>query len=109
MKMIKAVVRPEKSFVILAELAEAGFAAATKISVLGRGKQRGLKMGEIYYDEIPKEMIVIVAEDKDVNTIIDIITKFARNNANAGSYGDGKIFILPVDEVYTISTKSNTL
>jgi len=108
MKMIKAVVRPEKSYTILAELAEAGFPAATKISVLGRGKQRGLKMGEMYYEEIPKEMIVIVAEDKDVTAIIDIITKFARST-NDGSYGDGKIFILPIDEVYTISTKSNTL
>jgi len=108
MKMIKAVVRPEKSYAILAGLAEAGFAAATKISVLGRGKQRGLKMGEIYYDEIPKEMIIIVVEDKDVTAIIDIITKFARNT-NGGSYGDGKIFILPVEEVYTISSKSNTL
>ena len=108
MKMIKAVIRPEKSYIILAGLAEAGFAAATKISVLGRGKQRGLKMGEMYYDEIPKEMIIVVVEDKDVDTIIGIITKLARNT-NDGSYGDGKIFVLPVDEVYTISTKSSTL
>ena len=43
MKMIKAIVRPEKSEDVLDALLAAGFAAATKMSVLGRGKQKGLK------------------------------------------------------------------
>ena len=44
MKMIKAIVRPEKSEDVLDALLAGGFAAATKMSVLGRGKQKGLKV-----------------------------------------------------------------
>ena len=44
MKMIKAVVRPEKSAEVLESLRVAGFPAATKLSILGRGKQQGLKI-----------------------------------------------------------------
>ena len=58
MKMIKAIVRPEKSEDVLDALLAGGFAAATKMSVLGRGKQKGLKVGDTYYDEIPKELIL---------------------------------------------------
>ena len=50
MKMIKAIVRPEKSEDVLDALLAGGFAAATKMSVLGRGKQKGLKVGDTYYD-----------------------------------------------------------
>ena len=60
MKMIKAVVRPEKAEVILEKLMESGFPAATRMQVLGKGKQKGLKVGDIYYDEIPKELIMVV-------------------------------------------------
>ena len=49
MKMIKAIVRPEKSEDVLDALLAGGFAAATKMSVLGRGKQKGLKVGDTYY------------------------------------------------------------
>ena len=66
MKMLKAIVRPEKAQEVLAKLVEAGFSAATRLSILGRGKQRGIKVGDIYYDEIPKELIMIVLEDGDV-------------------------------------------
>ena len=45
MKMIRAMVRPEKASEVMVELAEAGFPAVTKMDVAGRGKQRGLKVG----------------------------------------------------------------
>lgn len=54
MLMIRSVVRPEKVDAVLAALMEAGFPAVTKMSVVGRGKQRGIKIGEITYDEIPR-------------------------------------------------------
>ena len=50
MIMIRSVVRPEKVDAVLAALMEAGFPAVTKMSVVGRGKQRGIKIGEITYD-----------------------------------------------------------
>lgn len=108
MKMIKAVIRPEKSSEVLMELANAGFLATTKISILGRGKQQGLKMGDVYYDEIPKSMIVIVVEDENCETVVNLIMKVARTGKD-GSYGDGKIFILPVERAYTISSQTSEL
>ena len=52
MVMIRAVVRPEKAHDIMAVLLDAGFPSVTKMDVVGRGKQRGLKVGEITYDEL---------------------------------------------------------
>lgn len=108
MKMIKAVVRPEKSDVVLTKLCENGYRAATRFSILGRGKQRGLKVDNVYYDEIPKEVLMIVVRDEDVDKVTDIIIKNARSSSE-GSFGDGKIFILPVETVYTISSGKKDL
>ena len=54
MLLIRAIVRPEKSPLVLKALFEAGFPAVTKMAVFGRGKQRGLKVGNVTYDELPK-------------------------------------------------------
>ncbi|WP_010260476.1 P-II family nitrogen regulator [Treponema primitia] len=108
MKMIRAIIRPEKAADVLAELSRSGFNAATRFSILGRGKQRGIKVGEVYYDEIPKEQIMIVVEDDHVDKVQEIIIEAARTGKK-GSFGDGKIFITPVDSVMTISTSSNEL
>ena len=52
--------KPTRVDEVLAALMEAGFPAVTKMSVVGRGKQRGIKIGEITYDEIPKELLLTV-------------------------------------------------
>ncbi len=103
MQMIRAVVRPEKVDEVLAALMEAGFPAVTKMGVVGRGKQRGIKIGEITYDEIPKELLLMVVPDKDKDMVVDLIIKTARTGSK-GSFGDGKIFVSPVEEVYTVSS-----
>ncbi len=103
MLMIKAIVRPEKCDNVLAALMEAGFPAVTKISVFGRGKQRGLKVGEIHYDELPKEMLFMVVKDQDKDFVIKTIIDSARSGEK-GAYGDGKVFVCPVEEVYTVSS-----
>ena len=103
MVMIKSIIRPEKSAAIMDSLLEAGFPAVTKISVAGRGKQRGLKVGEVFYDEIPKEMLITVVGENDQDLVLSIIMDKARTG-DAGNYGDGKIFVHPVDAVYTISS-----
>ncbi|TDX52698.1 P-II family nitrogen regulator [Orenia marismortui] len=102
MKMVRSIVRPEKVDEILAELSDAGFPAVTKIDVAGRGKQRGVKVGDIHYDELPKEMLLTVARDEDVDDLVKIIIKTAKTGE--GNFGDGKIFISEVEEAYTIST-----
>jgi nitrogen regulatory protein PII 1 len=103
MIMIKSIVRPEKSDNVMAALMEAGFPAVTRVSVVGRGKQRGIKIGDITYDEIPKEMLIIVVKTRDKDFVIKTIIKAAKTGEK-GAFGDGKIFISPVDEVYTISS-----
>jgi len=103
MLMIKSIVRPTKVDEVLAALMEAGFPAVTKISVVGRGKQRGIKIGEITYDEIPKDMLITVIPDSDKDFVIKTVIKAARTG-DKGAYGDGKIFVSQVDEVYTISS-----
>ncbi|AAK78235.1 MULTISPECIES: P-II family nitrogen regulator [Clostridium] len=103
MLMIKAILRPQKVTNVLSELSDAGFPAVTKFSVVGRGKQRGVKVGDIYYDEIPKEMLLIVVNDEDKDDVVNIIAKNAKTGEK-GAFGDGKIFIVPVEQAYTISS-----
>jgi nitrogen regulatory protein PII 1 len=108
MLMIKAIIRPEKVSAVLTELCDAGFPAVTKYDVVGRGKQRGVKVGEVYYDEIPKEMLMLVVNDGDKDDVVKIIMKNAKTSEK-GAFGDGKIFIVPVEEAYTISSNSKGL
>lgn len=103
MIMIKSVVRPEKAQAVMAALLDAGFPAVTKVDVAGRGKQKGIKIGDVVYDELPKEMLITVVDDKDKDLVIKTIMSKARTG-DEGSFGDGKIFVLPVEEVYTVRT-----
>jgi nitrogen regulatory protein PII 1 len=103
MLMIRAIVRPEKSDEVLAALMDAGFPAVTKYSVAGRGKQRGIKIGDVTYDEIPKTMLMMVIKDEDKDFVIQTVMDTART-AGKGAFGDGKIFVSPVEEVYTVSS-----
>jgi len=103
MLMIRAIVRPEKTDEILAALMDAGFPAVTKFSVAGRGKQRGIKIGDVTYDEIPKTMLMSVVGEEDKDFVIQTIMDTARS-AGKGAFGDGKIFVSEVEEVYTISS-----
>ena len=73
MIMIRSIVRPEKVDDVMASLMEAGFPGVTKMSVVGRGKQRGIKIGEITYDEIPKEMLLTVVDEKDREFVLKTI------------------------------------
>ncbi len=103
MIMIRAIVRPERADAVLAALMDAGFPAVTKYSVSGRGKQRGIKIGEVTYDEIPKTMLLSVVREEDRTFVIDTIMAAARSGKK-GAFGDGKIFISAVEDVYTISS-----
>ena len=106
--MIKAFVRPEKAEDVLDALMEKGFSAVTKASVLGRGKEKGLKVGDTYYDEIPKEMIMLVTEDSDEQKVVATICESAKTGKE-GRYGDGKIFISEVERAVTVSSGKDGL
>ncbi len=100
MKMIRAFIRPEKEQEVVLALEGAGFPSLTKMPVFGRGKQKGLQVGPVHYDELPKTLIMMVVDDKDVPKVVGIINDRART----GFIGDGKIFTSPVDGVYTVRT-----
>lgn len=108
MQMIRAIVRPERSAMVMKALFESGFVAITKVPVVGRGKQRGLKVGDITYDELPKELLITVVKDEDKDFVIKTILETAKTGEK-GAFGDGKIFVSQVDEAYTISRGTKEL
>lgn len=108
MVMVEAVVRPEKADEVLLGLQEEGFAAATRLSVLGRGKQKGLKVKDLLYDELPKELIMLVVEDEEEDKVVSIIMQKGKTS-NEGTFGDGKIFVTNVSKVYTVSSGKEEL
>lgn len=103
MILIKAIVRPTKVDSVMEALMAAGFPAVTRMPVFGRGKQRGIKIGDVTYDELPKEMLLTVVKTKDKDFVIKTIIESAKSSEK-GSYGDGKIFVIPVEESYTVSS-----
>ena len=105
MKMIRAVIRPEKESDVLTALERSGFSAMTKWDVLGRGRQRGIKIGSARYEELAKLMLMLVVEDRDLERAIDII----KISARTGNFGDGKIFVTPVEKALTIRTGEEVL
>ena len=100
MKMVRAFIRPEKEQEVVQALEGAGYGSLTKMPVFGRGKQKGLQVGPIYYDELPKTLLLLVVEDEQTKHAIEVI----EDKARTGFIGDGKIFISPVEEAYTIRT-----
>ncbi|WPM31463.1 P-II family nitrogen regulator [Hydrogenobacter sp. T-2] len=100
MKLVRAFIRPEKEQEVVFALEGMGFPALTKMSAMGRGKQKGLKIGDVVYEELPKTLLLIAVEDKDVDKVISTITKHART----GNIGDGKIFVSPIEKAITIRT-----
>ncbi|GBE37090.1 nitrogen regulatory protein P-II [bacterium BMS3Bbin07] len=100
MKMIRAFIRPEKEQEVVLALEGAGFPSVTKMPVFGRGKQKGLQVGPVHYDELPKTLLMIVIDDEDEKKVVKLI----HEKAKTGFIGDGKIFVSPVDTAYTVRT-----
>ena len=104
MKMIIAYTRHESFEPIRTELLELGFPSLTITEVKGSGRQKGItehyRGSELTNYLRPKVKIECVVADGDVKTIVDTILKHART----GSIGDGKVFVMPVEEAFRIRT-----
>ncbi len=100
MKMVRAVIRPESTELVVDALAASGFVALTKIQAFGRGKQKGIDSGNVHYDELPKNLLMLVVEDEHVPQVLEVV----QQQAKTGNFGDGKVFVSPVDTVFTIRT-----
>lgn len=118
MKEIIAIIRPSKMNATKKSLDELNVPSVTAIPVLGRGNQRGLNpiLNGINISKnalmrghvtgmrfVPKRMLIIVAKDEDVKTIVNAIIK----SNHTGYIGDGKIFICPTDNALKIRTKES--
>ncbi len=104
MKKIEAIIRPERFDATKAALEASGYFGMTVSEVSGRGRQGGLRLqwrgGEYKVDLLPKIKIEIVVLDKDVGKILNVITATART----GDIGDGKLFVLPVENAVRVRT-----
>jgi nitrogen regulatory protein P-II 1 len=104
MKKIEAIIKPHKLEEVKEALNEMGIKGMTVTEVKGYGRQKGHK--EIYrgaeyqVDFMPKIKIEIVVEKEQADKVVEVIVKSART----GKIGDGKIFLLPVEEVIRIRT-----
>ena len=100
MKLIKAIIRPEKEAEVIQGLEQAGVCALTKWDVLGRGRQKGIQVGAAVYGELSKLCLMLVVQDADAQKAIEAVLKTAKT----GHPGDGRIFVSDVKEAYTIRT-----
>lgn len=105
MKAITAVIRPEKEHEVVTALEEAGYYAFTKWSVTGRGREKGIQVGDVLYREMAKVMLYMVVENEEKDQVVDIMIHTAKTS-DTGSLGDGKIFVSDVKEAYTISSEA---
>lgn len=100
MYLIQSIIRPEKMLEVTEALSAIGVQALTKFPVIGRGKQCGLKVGNINYKDIPKEMIHTMVDASQKDAVVKAIIDAARTED--GNHGDGRVFVIPVTEAYTI-------
>ena len=104
MKKIEAIIREEKLDGVKKALEANSYFGMTVSEVAGRGRQNGLTLqwraGQYRVDLLPKIKIELVLLDEDVSTAIDAIVM----NARTGEIGDGKIIVLPVENVVRVRT-----
>ena len=104
MKLIKAIIRPNKVDDVREALDEMGISGMTVTEVRGHGKQKGhtaVYRGKEYnVSLLPKMEIELVLDDEQADEAIKAIIKAART----GEIGDGRVFVIPVGQGYRIRT-----
>jgi nitrogen regulatory protein P-II 1 len=104
MKMVKAIIKSERFEIVKKVLEDNGVTSMTVTEVQGRGEQKGITLDyrgkKMVVDMLPKIQIEIVIRDDEVDELITTIISAAKT----GSFGDGKIFVLPVDTAIRVRT-----
>ena len=104
MKKIEAIIKPFKLEEVKSALSDIHITGMTILEVRGFGRQKGhteiYRGAEYSIDFVPKILIQIVVEEEKVDQVVEVIQKTART----GTIGDGKIFVLPVEEAMRIRT-----
>lgn len=104
MKLITAVIKPYKLDEVKTALQEFGVHGVTVSESSGYGRQRGhtevYRGAEYTIDLVPKIKLDVLAEDEEVEALIEVIAKAART----GKIGDGKVWVTPVETVLRLRT-----
>lgn len=104
MKKVEAIIRPERVEQVRRALEELRYPGLTLTEVKGHGKQKGVRQqwrGKEYVaDMLPKVKLEIATVDEDVPAIVRAIVA----NARTGEEGDGKVFVLPIEDVVRVRT-----
>ena len=104
MKKVEAIIKPFKLDEVKESLSSIGIQGLTVSEVKGFGRQKGhtelYRGAEYVVDFLPKVKLEIIVKDELVQQVVDAILK----SAKTGRIGDGKIFVLPIDEVMRIRT-----
>ena len=104
MKFVMAIIKPFKLDEVREALSEIGVSGLTVTEVKGFGRQKGhtelYRGAEYVVDFLPKIKVELVVTDDRVAQVVDVIMETART----GKIGDGKIFVLPVEQVIRIRT-----
>jgi nitrogen regulatory protein PII len=104
MKMVSAVIKPFKLDEVKEALQTAGIQGMTVTEVRGFGRQKGhtevYRGHEYQVDLVPQVRIDILVDDDQAREVVEAIA----NAAKTGKIGDGKIFIVPVEDIYRIRT-----
>ena len=105
MKKIEAIIKPFKMEDVKDALAEIGIQGMTVAEVKGFGRQKGhteiYRGSEYTVDFLPKVKFEIVVEDGMVQKAVDTIVQ----SAKTGKIGDGKVFVLPIEDAIRIRTE----
>lgn len=104
MKLIKAIIKPERFEAVKKALEDNGVTGMTVTEVQGRGEQKGITLEyrgkTMIVDMLPKIQIEIIVRDSEADDLITTIIGAAKT----GKIGDGKIFVLPVDTAIRVRT-----
>ena len=104
MKLVTAIIKPFKLDDVRESLSEIGVQGNTVTEVKGFGRQKGhtelYRGAEYVVDFLPKVKIDVAIDDKDLDRVIEAITKAA----NTGKIGDGKIFVVNLEQAIRIRT-----
>ncbi len=104
MKKVEAIIKPFKLDEVKDALVEIGIGGMTVTEVRGFGQQKGhteiYRGTEYVIDFLPKVKIEVIVRDEEVEKVVETIMK----TAQTGRVGDGKIFIIPVEDVIRIRT-----
>jgi len=104
MKLVKAIIKPERFEFVKTALEQNGFSGMTVTEVRGHGEQNGIALqyrgGLVRVDLLPKLQIEMVTSQDKADHLVRTIAESAR----IGKIGDGKIFVMPVEKVIRIRT-----